>query len=208
MKIYFAGPLFTPYVRKFISENATILRDNGFDPFVPHENIFGSISPETVKSLQDQGLLPIGSTQQSNKSALDVAVEMVRSGDLTREQAGLPPITASNVFEVDYDGLSSADVVLAILDGTQVDDGTACELGIFYGLSRSDPSKKGIVGLMTDSRGIRKKENGYGLNYFVLGILEEFGVVVNNFQDALLQLQRWDDAIKASHSNPQNEFRK
>ena len=38
MKIYFAGPLFTPYVRQFISEHAQILRENNIGPFVPHES--------------------------------------------------------------------------------------------------------------------------------------------------------------------------
>ena len=37
MKIYFAGPLFTPYERDYISACARVLREHGIDPFVPHE---------------------------------------------------------------------------------------------------------------------------------------------------------------------------
>ena len=43
-----------------------------------------------------------------------------------------------------------------------VDDGTACEIGIFYALMQADPSKKGILGLLTDLRGTRGHE-GHGL---------------------------------------------
>ncbi len=195
MKIYFAGPLFTPYVRRFISEHAQILRANGIDPFVPHERTMGDITPAMVDLLIQRGQLDPKAL--GGRPAQEVASEMLRDGRVKRDEIGLPPVTAERVFDVDYGGLSNANAVLAILDGTQVDDGTACELGIFYGLKLTDPTKKGIVGLMTDSRGMRKKEKGYGLNYFVLGILEECGMVVDNFPDALMQLQRWDAELKA-----------
>jgi nucleoside 2-deoxyribosyltransferase-like protein len=38
LKIYFAGPLFTPYERSYIDECAARLRADGFDVFVPHEH--------------------------------------------------------------------------------------------------------------------------------------------------------------------------
>ena len=38
LKIYFAGPLFTPYERSFIDECAAALRADGFEVFVPHEH--------------------------------------------------------------------------------------------------------------------------------------------------------------------------
>ncbi|MEI6289268.1 MAG: nucleoside 2-deoxyribosyltransferase [Chloroflexota bacterium] len=197
MKIYFAGPLFTPYVRQFISENAKILRENGIEPFVPHENLFGKIDTQKAEDLHRQGLLT--AEYLEGRTLVEAAEAMVHDARLTRDQAGLPAISPELVFKEDYAGLSSADAVLAILDGTQVDDGTACELGIYFGLSRTDPSKKGIIGLMTDSRGIRKKEIGYGLNYFVLGILEEIGTVVCSFPDALEQLKKWQSEIAAEN---------
>ena len=196
MKIYFAGPLFTPYVRQFISEHAKILRENGIDVFVPHEKSLMDITSEKIDALISEGLL--SPEDLNGKPPAATVLEMVRKGRLTREQVGLPEYTAENVFDTDYEGLSTADAVLAVLDGTQVDDGTACEIGIFYGLSLKDPAKKGIVGLMTDSRGIRKKETGYGLNLFVLGVLEELGPIYDNFEDVLAQLKSWDEEIKAN----------
>ena len=38
LRIYFAGPLFTPYERSFIDECAAALRADGFEVFVPHEH--------------------------------------------------------------------------------------------------------------------------------------------------------------------------
>lgn len=189
MKIYFAGPLFTPYVREFISKHAEILRENGIEPFVPHESSLKYITPEKIDSLIANGLIA--------KEELKVGYEaksvlkMYGEGRILRKDLGLPDYSAKNVFDVDYEGLASADAVLAILDGTQVDDGTACEIGIFYGLKLQDPNKKGIVGLMTDSRGARKQDKGFGLNLFVLGVLEECGPIYKNFDDALKQLKTW-----------------
>ena len=38
MRVYFAGPLFTPYERGFIDEYAARLREAGIEVFVPHEH--------------------------------------------------------------------------------------------------------------------------------------------------------------------------
>ena len=106
LKIYFAGPLFTPYERAFIDECAAALRADGFQIFVPHEH----------------------------------------------ELTGGVDVTAAWVFAKDRPGIEGADAMLAILDCSSVDDGTACEIGMFHALMQSDPSKKGIVGLLTDIR--------------------------------------------------------
>jgi nucleoside 2-deoxyribosyltransferase len=142
MKIYFAGPLFTPYERAFIDECAARLRADGFEVFVPHEH------------------------------------ELATS-DTTPEW----------IFAKDMDGLGPANAVLALLDGPMVDDGTASEIGIFYALMRSDPSKKGVIGLLTDLRGSRGESSG--LNLFVEGCIRATGgEVVSSFDDALTALRR------------------
>jgi nucleoside 2-deoxyribosyltransferase len=192
MKIYFAGPLFTPYVRQFISEHAQILREHGIDPFVPHENFWPKITPERAKVLVEKGLMTNEELHDKNLPAR--AAQLLRAGKVSREDLGLPNVDADLVFQKDYEGLSTANAVVAILDGTQVDDGTACEIGIFYGLLRDDPSKKGIIGFMTDSRGTRRAEHGFGVNLFVLGVIEECGVILSDFDDVIEQLKTWDSA--------------
>ena len=41
MRVYFSGPLFTPYERSFIEDCAARLRADGIEVFVPHENEAG-----------------------------------------------------------------------------------------------------------------------------------------------------------------------
>jgi nucleoside 2-deoxyribosyltransferase len=148
VKIYFAGPLFTPYERGFIDECAARLRSAGFEVFVPHEH----------------------------ELALDGTV------------------TAERIFVKDWAALSDANAVLAILDGPMIDDGTACEIGIFYGLMRIDESKKGIVGLVTDLRALRDSERegeARGLNLFVVGCIEAAGTICTSLDAAQAVLEGW-----------------
>ena len=143
MRVYLAGPLFTPYERSFIDECAGRLRADGIEVFVPHENALAA-------------------------------------GDTS----------AATIFAKDWQGLSDADAVVAVLDGPKVDDGTACEIGIFYTLMQADSTKKGIVGLLTDLRGTRGHE-GQGLNLFVLGCIQAAGKVCNSMDDVAAVLAEW-----------------
>jgi len=79
--------------------------------------------------------------------------------------------------------------MLAILDGPSVDDGAACEIGMFHALVQSDPSKKGIVGLLTDIRGTRGESTG--LNLFLQGVIEDVGRIVASFEEAHEVLRAW-----------------
>ena len=85
---------------------------------------------------------------------------------------------------MDAGGVESADAVLAVLDGPSVDDGTACEIGLFYGLKQRDPERKGVVGLLTDLRGERRGD--FAVNLFVRGCIDASGgAVVGSLDEAL-----------------------
>lgn len=143
MRIYLAGPLFTPYERGYVDECAASLRADGFEVFVPHEHALAQTD--------------------------------------TRPEW---------IFGKDIAGLDAAHAVLALLDGPIVDDGTACEIGIFYAQMQSDPTKKGVVGLLTALRATRGA--GTGLNLFVGGcIAATGGAVVHTFDEALDLLRSW-----------------
>ena len=145
MKIYFAGPLFTPYERSYIDSCAKRLRDAGMEVFVPHE-------------------IPLPDE-----------------------------LTPKFIFDIDSKHVLWADAVLALLDGPMVDDGTANEIGIFWNEMRHDKSKKGIVGLVTDTRVIRDRRmvDGKGINLFVRGCIEDAGAVVEGFDAAFEILLKW-----------------
>ncbi len=161
MKIYFAGPLFTEYEREYISRCAVRLRENGIDPFVPHESPHDDNPPP-----------------------------------------GRTP--AQRCLDRDFEGISSANAMLALVNGTEVDDGTASEIGIFYQLVQKDPTKKGIVALHGDWR---TWENGEGkpLNLFVHGAILKVGVVVRTLDEAIQHLKTWEAELIAEGHLPQEQ---
>jgi nucleoside 2-deoxyribosyltransferase len=153
MKIYCAGPLFSQAERDFLASCAHRLREEGFDCFVPHEEV------QRVE------------------------------------------LTPEGVFDHDFEALSRADALLAWVDGPQVDDGTACEIGLFYGLMHQPGSRrKGIVGFATDWRIERRRalwDHG-GVNLFVSGAIRRAGRLCWSFDEALAQLVAWRREIEAT----------
>ena len=106
----------------------------------------------------------------------------------------LAELTPAEVYRVDGAGIRAANVLFAWLDGPMVDDGTACEIGIFYGLMRSDPEKKGIVGMTHDIRAMRdsnREGEVKGLNLFVVGCIEAAGTIVTSLDAAQGVLEGW-----------------
>ena len=101
----------------------------------------------------------------------------------------LADVTLDEVYRIDTDGLRSSNALVAWLDGPMVDDGTACEIGMFHALMQSDPSKKGIVGLLTDIRGMRGESTG--VNLFVQGAIEDVGRIVASIEEARDVLRAW-----------------
>ena len=146
MKLYIAGPLFTPAERMHLDNVAERLTTAGHVCFVPHRQQF-------------------------------------------------EPLDAPTVFAVDSAGLRESEAVVAWLDGPMVDDGTACEIGIFAELIRTDPNRyRGIIGLATDWRSWRRRDQGMtdgGINFFVGGAILEYGRLVWSIDEAEETLRQW-----------------
>ncbi len=99
-----------------------------------------------------------------------------------------PDPTAEEVFRIDVEGLRAANVLLAWLDGPSVDDGTACEIGVFSELVSSGSSDHlGIVGIVTDLRLERRRHHagGPGMNLFVAGAIACVGTICWSIDEAV-----------------------
>jgi nucleoside 2-deoxyribosyltransferase len=89
---------------------------------------------------------------------------------------------SDEIFRRDAEAVAAADVLVALLDGPSIDDGTACEIGLFHGLAHSDPRKRGVIGFATDFRG--------GLNLFVRGCIEADGEICGSLDEVVAALKR------------------
>ena len=104
----------------------------------------------------------------------------------------IEPLDAPTVFAKDYAGLAASNVVVAWLDGTNIDDGTAAEIGIYHQRIRNDPEHHwAILGLATDLRLHRARNSGTrdgGLNLFVAGAIHDVGTICWSVEELLATL--------------------
>lgn len=105
----------------------------------------------------------------------------------------LADVTLEDVYRVDTEGLRSANALVAWLDGPMVDDGTACEIGMFAELVRSNRDHyRGIVAIATDLRLERRRQQGVvgsGMNLFLVGAIESCGKIVHTVDDVVTALR-------------------
>jgi hypothetical protein len=163
IRIYFAGPLFTTYERRFIEECAGKLRKEGFEVCVPHEAV-------AVENAEKQKKL-------SELSLRDGAIR---------------------IFDKCYEEISWANVLIAMVDGTQVDDGTASEIGTFNEQMLSGKGEKlGMFGLTSDMRVGPKSTSGErkGLNFYTVGAIYKVGGdIYDNIEDIIEELRKLERA--------------
>ncbi|MCD6427840.1 MAG: nucleoside 2-deoxyribosyltransferase [Caldisericaceae bacterium] len=101
MKVYVAEPLFTPGERRYAEEIDALVRDLGFNTYLPH---------------RDAGVFERGKS------------------------------SSRTFFENDLKELKECAFVVAILNGTDVDSGTAWEIGYAYAIG------KPVYGILEDTR--------------------------------------------------------
>jgi len=145
----------------------------------------------------------------AERDFLDSVAESLREAGFEcfvphEHESKLVPFTAARVFALDHDlGLARANAVVAWVDGPTVDDGTACEVGLFFGLmQRGESWRKGILGLATDDRLRRRNaalEHG-GLNLFVAGVIERAGGLCWSLEEVKERLLAWREALGGASS--------
>jgi hypothetical protein len=105
----------------------------------------------------------------------------------------LTDVTLELVYRIDSEGLRSANAMVAWLDGPVIDDGTACEIGMFAELVRSGGEQyRGIVAITTDIRIARRRQQsvvGGGMNLFVGGAIDSCGRIVYTVDEAVAALR-------------------
>ncbi|MFJ7666314.1 nucleoside 2-deoxyribosyltransferase [Lysinibacillus sp. NPDC097195] len=101
------------------------------------------------------------------------------------------------IAEADLEMLQKSDVLIAVLDGVEIDSGVAAEIGAFSMLNRP------IIGVFTDVRQQGREnmmkiealirdgiENQFVYrNLFVIGLIKRNGVITTSINDAVLAVQ-------------------
>ena len=148
---------------------------------------------EKAYILQDGGLSGALSRRILEKMIEDAGFELPQWGSSSGTTR------AQRIFDGCFAGIAQANVLLAILTGTEVDDGTASEIGIFYAMMQTDPTKRGIVGMHDDWRTNSEDRSfqGKGLSDFVLGCILRGGKVVRSARAAVKRIQLWEEELES-----------
>ncbi|MEO5358034.1 MAG: nucleoside 2-deoxyribosyltransferase [Nitrospirae bacterium YQR-1] len=115
---------------------------------------------------------------------LDVKIINPQELILTKEIAALGENAKYEIFNRCRRHLDDVDILVAILDGSQVDDGTAWEVGYF---SKSKGQRQKIIGIRTDVRNA-----GEGVSSTVNAMIEcSCDKIVDSIEKLLKTLYIW-----------------
>ena len=112
---------------------------------------------------------------------------------------------STSIAEADLSMLQQSDVLIAVLDGVEIDSGVAAEIGAFSMLNRP------IVGLFTDVRQQGRDnetkiqaliadsvENQFVYrNLFVVGLIKRNGVIASSIEEAVKAVQSYEMKVNA-----------
>ncbi|KOS68539.1 nucleoside 2-deoxyribosyltransferase [Lysinibacillus contaminans] len=104
---------------------------------------------------------------------------------------------STSIAEADIEMLQQSDILIAVLDGVEIDSGVAAEIGAFSMLNRP------IVGVFTDVRqqgrdNVKKiealvadgMENQFVYrNLFVIGLIKRNGIITTSIEEAVKAVQ-------------------
>ena len=108
------------------------------------------------------------------------------------QESGLAQPSPASIFSLDYErGLKPAHALVAWLDGPQVDDGTACEIGLFHGLLQATPRGCSAWSRTCGCSGACPAFGSSALNPFVAGAIESAGRLCWSVDEVLEQLLAW-----------------
>lgn len=107
--------------------------------------------------------------------------------------------SSQDIFLTDYNALKGSDLVIAVIDGIEIDSGVACEIGIANALGIP------VIGLYTDVRqlgtGNTKKinaliedsvENQFMYrNLFVVGAIKQNGEILSTVEDLVKSIKKY-----------------
>lgn len=110
-------------------------------------------------------------------------------------------ITAKAIAEADSKHLYESNVLIACLDGVEIDAGVASEIGYFSALIDSEgrhsslPKLRTIIGIYSDIRKDGTGDNRFYINLYTKGLVQTYGDIYNNAYEAIEALKHIVDDL-------------
>lgn len=119
-----------------------------------------------------------------------------RNTSINDKRANDKSITATVIYEVDTKELLESDILIANIDGVEIDSGVATEIGVAVGWNESNKNHEStkpiyIIGLYTDIRQYGRGNNRMYKNLYVIGAIKKYGIIVNSTENLLIALTKY-----------------
>jgi hypothetical protein len=139
-----------------------------------------------------------GTTKLGQKIRQETGLELYipqENGEINDKKNNDGNITAETIYQGDTDRLIESDILIACVDGVEIDSGLSTEIGLVAGynetcLKYGIPHKpKFIIGYYTDCRQFGTGDNHMYKNLYTMGAIEKFGIIVNNENDLINEIK-------------------
>lgn len=110
-------------------------------------------------------------------------------------------ITAALIAKGDNNYLIDTNILIANIDGVEIDSGVSAEIGYMSGMIEiekklSNPIPRIIIGLYTDMRQNGTGENFFYINLYTKGLIELNGILVKNIDELIIEIKKFMDNNK------------
>lgn len=119
------------------------------------------------------------------------------NGEINDKKNNDDKITDIAIYEADTKELLSSQILIAYLDGVEIDSGVACEIGLFIGVMETlkqlniKHTPKLVLGLYTDMRQYGTGDNHMYKNLFVKGGINKWGKVVSSENELVDEIRNF-----------------
>lgn len=124
-----------------------------------------------------------------------------RNDDINDKEKNDSTITDVGIYRADRNELLESQVLLAYLDGVEIDSGVAGEIGIFTGSLETlkalgvKHTPKKVIGLYTDMRRDGSGDNRMYKNLMIKGAIKEWGEIVHTVDDVVLSIKEYINTL-------------
>lgn len=129
-----------------------------------------------------------------NFPALDLYVPQDNS-EINDKQTNDATITAELIAKGDNNYLKDCNILIANIDGVEIDSGVSAEIGYFSGIIETEkslmenPKPRIIIGLYTDMRQDGTGENFFYINLYTKGLIKIHGTLVKNEEELISAIE-------------------
>lgn len=135
--------------------------------------------------------------EKVRKKFPEIDLYVPQENDEINDKENAEGLTAEKIAFGDNRYLEKSDILIACLDGVEIDSGVSAEIGYFAGLRKAEwnhtvlPKNRIIFGVYTDIRRNGEGDNRFYINQYTKGLVDLNGTVVHSIDSLLEEIDKY-----------------